>query len=269
VCSFILGACRLKRLGNLPETLRENSGLVIHPNGHWYWHNDSGDGPYLYETDAKGRLRRRLEVQKAKHVDWEDMTIDEQGRLYVGDIGNNGNGRRDLCVYRLSVPDSSSVLQAEQISFYYPEQGNFPPGPCCRHYDAEAMFYWKDSLYILTKNRTKPQTGWTYLYRLPAIPGAWAAERIDSFRTGQRHWIFSVTGASIRRDGRYWAMVSANRLWIFEPQGGRFFGGRCWKYRLPWSQKEAIDFGADGMLYLGSERSRLGRARRYRFRWKK
>ena len=39
------------------------------------------------------------------NVDWEDIAIDDNGRLYLGDIGNNGNRLPLRAIYRLDEPD--------------------------------------------------------------------------------------------------------------------------------------------------------------------
>ncbi|MCA9685854.1 MAG: hypothetical protein KC457_27000, partial [Myxococcales bacterium] len=85
----------------------EPSGLVAsatHPGVYWT-HGDSGNGNWLFAIDAEGKLLARYRVAATENVDWEDIAHAEQGRLWLGDIGNNDSGRRDLAVHRLPAPD--------------------------------------------------------------------------------------------------------------------------------------------------------------------
>src|SRR5438874_9337753 len=63
-------------LGTLQEkAVTESSGLVASRRtpGVFWTHNDSGDGPYLYATDRKGRALAKFTVSGATNVDWEDI----------------------------------------------------------------------------------------------------------------------------------------------------------------------------------------------------
>ena len=89
-----------------------------------YWaHNDSGAKPRLfaidqnYEVRVPDWLRHRyasgdallrapwpgVEISNASLVDWEEIAR-VGDRLYIGDVGNNGNARRDLGFYELREP---------------------------------------------------------------------------------------------------------------------------------------------------------------------
>ncbi|MFO0950915.1 MAG: hypothetical protein U0835_07120 [Isosphaeraceae bacterium] len=58
-----------------------------HPGVFWV-HNDSGNPPRLFAVRVDGSLIREYAVQ-APNVDWEDIAVDDEGHLYLGDIGNN------------------------------------------------------------------------------------------------------------------------------------------------------------------------------------
>ena len=90
----------------LPE-ISESSGLVKSrtQRGVFWTHNDSGDRPRIFAIDAQGRLLGEFAVEGALARDWEDIAIDDAGNLYIGDVGNNANQRRDLVVYRVPEPD--------------------------------------------------------------------------------------------------------------------------------------------------------------------
>ena len=52
-----------------------------------FWvHNDGGNKAELFEIDRKGKLLTTLPLPKAKNIDWEEITRDEKGNIYVGDF---------------------------------------------------------------------------------------------------------------------------------------------------------------------------------------
>lgn len=267
---FLLGVCcsacgqTLRLITNLPSELDENSGLITAAQGRLWVHNDSGDSAKLYLLDTFGTIVRTLLVDNAQHVDWEDITRDPQGRVYLGDIGNNNNNRQNLVIYRL--PNLDTVrghrVWAEAIRFYYPEQNGFPPVGQERKYDAEALIYYQDSLYIFTKDRTSPHQGYTWLYQIPADTGYHAARLLDSFPTGQTNVVFEVTAASLSPNEQQVVLLGANRVWLFQHfTGNDFFGGSLQTLNLSTvTQKEAIEFVDDYRVYISNENSFLGSA---------
>src|ERR1044071_6715137 len=75
--------------------ITESSGVIgsrQYPGVLWT-HNDGG-GPHkqmLYAIERGGHSlgEFRLSVTEVRLHDWEDIAIDEQNFLYVGDLGNN------------------------------------------------------------------------------------------------------------------------------------------------------------------------------------
>lgn len=260
-----LGACsqNLRLVAPIPSILDENSGLMVTPQGRLWLHNDSGDSAKLYEIDTFGVVQQTVLVTGIQAVDWEDITQDVQGRVYVGDFGNNYNNRQDLVIYRLPSLDSlmTTTTRAEAICFYYPEQTAYPPVDAALKYDAEAVIHHNDSLYIFTKDRTHPHLGYTWLYRIPADTGYHAAQLLDSFNTQQINVIFEVTAAAISPNGQCLALLGASRLWLFTNfSNGRFFDGNVQIINYRASQKEALDFVGNNLLYISNESSILGAA---------
>lgn len=259
-----LTACgqTLRTITTMPTTLAENSGLLVSPQGRLWLHNDSGDSAKLYEMDTFGVIQQTVLVNGVQAVDWEDIAQDPQGQVYVGDFGNNNNNRQNLVIYQLPSLDSlnSNSTTATAIQFYYPEQAAFPPAGPELKYDAEALIYYQDSLYIFTKDRTNPHQGYTWLYRIPAQAGNHAAELLDSFNTQQSNVIFEVTGAALSPNGQQLALLGATRLWLFDNfSNGRFFDGNVQIINFSGiSQREALDFVSNSLLYIGNESSFLG-----------
>src|SRR3954452_118827 len=94
------------RQGKLESAgLDESSGIVAsraHPGIFWT-HNDSGNPPELFAITREGKEVRTYKVD-AKNIDWEDIALDEKGRLLIADTGNNQHDRGEVYVHRLAEP---------------------------------------------------------------------------------------------------------------------------------------------------------------------
>src|SRR4051795_12516953 len=87
----------LEPIGRLAHpAIREASGIVQSRRfpGIFWTHNDSGNPPSLFAVTREGSLVREYKVA-VPNVDWEDIAIDDDGHLYLGEIGNN-DGRLPL-----------------------------------------------------------------------------------------------------------------------------------------------------------------------------
>jgi hypothetical protein len=59
------------------------------------------------------------------NIDWEDITKDKDGNLYVGDFGND-NERKDLCIYKIDKKSLTTKAPFQPTKFFaYPEQKIF------------------------------------------------------------------------------------------------------------------------------------------------
>jgi hypothetical protein len=79
--------------------ISESSGLAHSQqvSGRYWTHNDSGGKAALYAMDLKGNpLGGPLQIEGATNQDWETVCLDTQGRMWIGDLGNNKNKRKDL-----------------------------------------------------------------------------------------------------------------------------------------------------------------------------
>lgn len=257
VAISIAKAQSFKEVATLDSKIRETSGIIVSNKNSIWTHNDSGGKNELYNFDSTGKIIRTVYIKNAKNKDWEDLARDTKGNFYIGDFGNNGNSRKDLRIYKTSSPENAAddTLSAEVINFTYEDQLSFPPAAPQQNFDCEAMISFRDSLYIFTKNRTKPATGYTKMYRLPNIPGSYKAVLIDSFYTGQgsseSNWI---TGADISKDEKKIVLLSNGKIWLFENfKGANFFNGKVTEFTLHFSQKEGIGFINDHEFYITDE----------------
>ena len=96
---YLVGKIRDKRIS-------ESSGLVASRTrpGLFWTHNDRGHAPILFGMDRQGNPISQHAIN-ATLEDWEDLAIDDSGRLYLGDLGNNERKREELVVYQIQEPN--------------------------------------------------------------------------------------------------------------------------------------------------------------------
>jgi len=256
-----------------------------HPGVYWT-HNDSGDHPRLFAIDAAGnsilpagsaashyggaprRGRRQwqgFEVLQADNVDWEDIAADA-GHLYVADLGNNFNTRRDLVIYVIDEIDPHSVdrfSNVRSLPVVYPDQTGFPPEQ--KHFDSESLFVDGGTLYLLTKHRGPGfLAGWesgAKLYRLDTG----YSDRPNVLTLVDRHpGITAATGADLSPDGQTLAVLATDSLWLFERPavGDRWLSAPGQQYVLDatvFRQAEGVAWQDNGVLLVGNEQRDLFR----------
>ncbi|TXF90646.1 hypothetical protein FUA23_06005 [Neolewinella aurantiaca] len=248
----------------LPAQISEASGLSISGN-EFSWHNDSGDGPYVYVTGKTGAIIHR-DTLSATASDYEDVARDNNGNLYLGDFGNNAGKRTDQRIFRYH-PDKPGT---DSIVFTYPGQnggGRDQPG----NYDCEAMVWHNDTLHLFTKDQLFDKGKFkTYHFRLPATPGRYVAELVDSLHLPRR----VVTAAAYDAERKelvltaynfkflagFWPSSAASLISITEFPQGHFLRGKVRRRNLSWfwpTQFEAVDFYNEQWLYVGSEGTRV------------
>ncbi|WP_116106196.1 hypothetical protein [Lewinella sp. IMCC34191] len=277
VALLLLSACGSTyppRKFSLPQRLREASGLVI-DQGRMLWHNDSGDGPYLYSTDMAGSLLK-VDTLRAAAIDYEDICQDEAGRLYLGDFGNNRGLRQQQVIYRYDTVSE----RTDSIVFTYPGQdgrGIQYPG----NYNCEAMVFLDGQLHLFTKDvLSGDRPFYIKHFRLPATPGNHEAKLVDSLYLPRR----VITGATLDREKKELYLVAYNfRVLLgFIPSGAaslitisgypgdEFFKGNIERRNISWAvptQHEAVAIYDDRYLYIAAEATAIRRraiARRIR-----
>lgn len=270
--SLVLAACsRPSPTGvALDSAVEEPSGWVespVHDDVFWV-HGDSGNGNWLFAVDAKGKLLARYRVAGAANVDWEDITHDDQGRLWLGDIGNNDGNRRDLTVHRLPEPDPHSEGVGEvrvelSVPFHFPDQKNFGERP--HNFDAEALMWWRDSLWLFSKHRADNRTK---LYRFPRLEDGEEVELelVEDFDLGaslsaaQSRFPGQATAADLSADGRHWALLSYDAAFVFQtPESGVDLFGELVQ-RIEFDPKvlrqvEALAWDGEALLICNEERA--------------
>lgn len=248
----------LKVVADLPKSLEEVSGIETSNDGNLWMVNDSGNDAELYKLDTTGNVIEVLNIAE-KNTDWEDLTTDTNGNIYIGDFGNNMNDRDDLVIYKIhpDVKNEKGELSVEKIWFKFPDQSEFPPKRKNRVFDCESMFFLNDHLYLFTKSRSPKNFGVTTIYKIPAIAGHHTAIKMNSFKTCSEFKCW-VTSADISPDKKTIALLAENGLWLFEDfQGDDFFSGTSRNIPFTFeSQKESVCFKNDNTVYIADERGK-------------
>ena len=259
---------QLKVVAELPSILEEASGIQQIKGSDLLWMlNDSGNSSTLFGLTVKGKIKKQLKIN-ALNYDWEDLTVDTEGNMYIADFGNNRNNRKDLVIYKVNHKDlhGNKDVEVERIAFSYPEQKAFPPNKKRYFFDAESLFWKNDSLYIFTKSRVRGNPGVTSLYKIAALPGTYQAEFVSEFKTCDKGGCW-VTSADISPNGKKVVLLNHDAVWLFTDfNGNDFFSGKS--KRLPFdhtSQKESVCFKNDSTLYITDERSGIKGGYLYEF----
>ncbi len=247
------------KIVSIESDLNEISGIEFDKDGNLWGINDSGNPPELYRIDSLGNITKTISITNAKNIDWEDMTQNGFGHFFIGDFGNNKNHRRDLTIYKIENPVDirSEQTTAEIIKFKFEDQFSFPETDSTKIFDLEAFVYYKNQLYLFTKNRTNPFDGFTHLYKMGQNAANYKAKYISKFNTcTSNKYLCWVTSAALNNKRDQLALLSSNKIWLFEDwEGDDFFSGKVKEIDLGIvTQKEAITFYNDSVLIYTDEK---------------
>ena len=241
----------------IDEQLKEISGIEFDKQQRLWAINDGGNEPKLYQVNKDGSIGRTITITNAKNLDWEDMTQDDFGHFFIGDFGNNAQDRKWLTIYKTENPIDikTDTTTAEIIKFTNPDVLDSSPEDD-QHYDLEAFVYYNKSLYLFTKNRSKPFDGKTRLYRIGDYAANFQAQYIDSFVTctsiKELCWI---TSAALSPDRSKLVLLDSEHLWLFENwHDDDFFSGDAYQIDLGIvTQKESVTFYDDNTIVFTDE----------------
>ncbi len=268
VASFAQGKEKFK----LPDALNEASGIVYYSQDSIWWLNDGGNSPTLFLSNADGKVLKSQIVPNTLNRDWEDLTYDTKGNLYIGDFGNNRNRRKDLTIYVFN-PNSSKL---DSIRFNLPDQNSFPPTDIAKqNFDLEGFFWKDDYLHLFSKSRLGNGNYTTRHYRISAEKSGQTAVILEDKFLEKR----VVTSAAIAQDGKTVVLLSYHykRFLGFFPitktsifrftnfEGENYLSGDMKRYKVSaWifpTQYESIDFCEEDRVIIASERTAFIRAR--------
>ena len=149
-------------------------------------------------------------ISGAVNTDWEDIARDDQGNIWVADIGDNFCVRGSAALLKVREPDPSTDREATLLATYrfrYPD-----PAPKCRVQNAESLFLVDGVPYVITK------TALPAVYQAARLdPGGIAMlRRIGDLGSGSTEPILFPTGADLSADHRRLAVASYATLAVYE-----------------------------------------------------
>ena len=240
----------------LSDTLHEVSGMEQLDDTTLLMINDGGNNASIYLTDFQGNIQKEVGLLGTKNVDWEDLAADST-HVYIADIGNNLNQRRDLVIYKVQKSDlwKKENVTPEVIRFNYGEQTAFPPAKEKWRFDAEALAVYGDSLFIFTKDRTKPGDRKSWVYTLPKKAGTYEVKRSAEIFLGKRgFWFDAVTAADVF--GNRFYISTYNRMIALEYVNGTFKQVKQTSYDTI-TQKESLLFISEKHVLVADEKFRF------------
>lgn len=236
---------RIERSVNIDPSVLECSGMVYGDSLLWTL-GDSGTKPELYGLDSNGKCVQVITHPSLQNKDWEALAMDlEKKRFFIGEIGNNGNSRKDLKIYLL---DSNQQVKVIPLSFAL--QDAFPPNKKLMNFDAEAMVYTQDSLFLFSKNRGVPLVSW---YSLSVdSKGSKLLPVRQIFLKGM------VTDAAYDQASGQLVLLAYGKLYWFKVENQDIVHAKSWliKKILFYGQTEAICFDQQGNLHLSNEKGK-------------
>lgn len=218
--------------------IRESSGLA---RSTWdrrvlYTHNDSGDSNRVFAFGRAGRTRAVYTLAGATARDWEDISSGPDHTLWIADIGDNGNGREYITVYRFGEPRdvASRTVKATAYDLVYPD------GVA---HNAEGMMVNPVSgrLFIVSKDLDGGR-----LYLAPKDLSTSRPNVLRELRTVPA----TITAASFAPDGKRFALRDYTRGYLYASRKADPV-----VFDLPSArQAESLEFGRHGRtIFTGSE----------------
>ena len=250
----------LKKIVKLPKKMYETSGLLLYKNKFLITHNDGGNESEIYVLNKRGKHIKTIDIEDTKNHDWEDLAQDKAGNIYIGDFGNNNNDRKKLQILILKngFIDKNKV-DPKKITFWYEDQEKFPPKKSKLNYDCEAFFEKDGLLYLLTKCRTKPFSGVSKVYVIPAKKGKYKAKLLGQFQFCSTSWQFcSVTSADYNYRSKTLTVLTYGKLYIVTNiKNNEFWNADIQMYNIPHiKQREAVAYLGKNKWYLTDEYKR-------------
>lgn len=244
----------LKVITDIPRNLEEASAAEMFPDSDLIWTiEDSGNKNNVYALNNKGKIVKDIDVSNSKNIDWEDLTTDNKGSLYIGDFGNNSRKRKLFTIYKLSDIDSlNDKTEADLINF------SLPKG--MKSKDFEAFFHFNNFFYIFSKEDNKG-----IVIKVPNEIGDQEAQLVSKFSLkgkGNR-----ITSADISQDGKTVALLNHNKvIKLSDFESDSFFKGTIDYLEFNHSsQKEGLCFKSNKKLIINDEYSHFSGGNIYEF----
>lgn len=259
----------LKTEFSLPKKLKEVSGIALSQDQKIIWAiEDAGNKNVVYGLNRQGELVNDVLVENAENNDWEDITKDAAGNIYIGDFGNNENDRQNLSILKLDLKNDSqkSTKVIQTTKFHYEGQTEFPPKKSNLLYDCEAFVEKDGSFYLFTKNRSKGFDGTFLVFQIPNKEGNFEAKLIGKLKLEGGYSDAAITSAAINSKNQVVLLTHKNIFILSAAFENNFKDYIIQKTPLNHnSQKEAVVFVDDKTLLIADEKDKKEGGNVYQF----
>ncbi len=222
---------KLKVITDLPKSLKETSAIEKIKGSELLWViEDAGNKNNLYGLNENGKIIKDIDIDNVQNIDWEDLTSDDRGNIYIGDFGNNEKKRKRFAIYKVTQPDEiDDKTNAEVITFELPED--------FKSLDFEAFFIYNDLFYIFSKSDKNCK-----VFNVPNSIGHHEASFNSKIKWDGKH--NKVTSADISANGTTVVLLNHDKLWkITDFAFDNLLGGSMESIDFEHSsQKEGIHF---------------------------
>ena len=247
----------LKKIQQLSSVMNEVSGITTVPGSDLIWMiNDSGNKNVVYGYKLLGDIEREIMISNAENIDWEDIASDDEGNLYIADFGNGRDHKKELKILKIPSPITfqQDTIAAEIISFSLTI--NKANKDDFKKFNAEALLYLDEQLYIFSKNRNDENGGHTYVFTIPAKQGTYKATYLGDLRTCEGRRDCYITAAALSPDKKTIALLSHDRVFLLSDFiTPHFLKGKLQEFNFKHSsQKESVTYKNDSTLYIADER---------------
>lgn len=187
------------------DELTEASGLVKSRQyaGIYWTHTDSGGKPKIYAIRDTGDVVADFRIEDAVNGDWEDITTDDAGHLYIGDIGNNMGLHRARFIYKVKEPDPTAdgprtITPIEKLKYRYADDDRF---------DAESLMWHDGKLYIISKPRGRQPS--LYILEPTGEEHVLKPRKVTDLITRM------PCAAEVSPDGSRLLICTRNEIWVY------------------------------------------------------
>ena len=281
ICSLVFIGCNpktekaqatedtLKTEFSLPKKLKEVSGIALSQDQKTIWAiEDAGNKNVVYGLNRQGELINDVLVENAENNDWEDITKDASGNIYIGDFGNNENDRQNLSILKLYLKSDSqkSTKVIQTTKFHYEGQTEFPPKKSNLLYDCEAFVEKDGNFYLFTKNRSKGFDGTFLVFQIPNKEGDFEAKLVGKLKLVGGYSDAAITSATINSKNQIVLLTHKNIHVLSGFTANDFNSAKIQKIPLNHnSQKEAVVFVDDQTLLIADEKDKQTGGNVYQF----